>query len=200
MPERPDAATLARRLADALDAENLPYAIGGALALGHYTPPRGTVDVDLNVFIAVPEEIDRLLACLQGCGFEPDAPSAVERTAMEDGQFRGRIRGTRVDVFVPANDVYASLERGRRKVSFAGRPGWIVGPEDLATLKMLFFRRKDLADVEALVRAQGGGFDRAAVRARLVELVGDEDERVREWDSIVSDCEDGASRGPGQVQ
>lgn len=112
MPERPDAVTLARRLADALDAENLPYAIGGALALGHYTPPRGTVDVDLNVFIALPEEIDRLLACLQGCGFEPDAPSEVERTAVEEGQFRGRIRGMRVDVFVPANDVYASLERG----------------------------------------------------------------------------------------
>ena len=86
-----------------------------------------------------------------------------------------------------------------RSASPADRAG-SSGPEDLATLKMLFFRRKDLADVEALARAQGGGFDRAAVRARLVELVGDEDERVREWDSIVSDCEDGASRGPGQVQ
>jgi len=29
---------------------------------------------------------------------------------------------------------------------------------------------------------------------------GDEDERVREWDPMVSDCEDGPSRGPGQVQ
>ena len=189
MPYGTDAATLARRLADALEAEGLPYAIGGALALGHYTPPRATVDVDLNVFIAVPEEIDTLLGCLRACGFEPDDPSAVERTAVEDGQFRGRIHGMRVDVFVPALDLYASLERGRRRVSFAGRPGWIVGPEDLATLKMLFFRRKDLADVEALVRAQGSGFDRAVVRARLVELVGDEDERVREWDAIVEDCE-----------
>ena len=189
MPDRPDAATLARRLADALDAEDLSYAIGGALALGHYAPPRATVDVDLNVFIAVPEEIGRLQACLRTCGFEPDDASAVERTAVEDGQFRGRIQGMRLDVFVPAIDLYASLERGRRQVSFAGRPGWIVGPGDLATLKMLFFRRKDLADVEALVRAQGSGLDRAAIRARLAELVGDEDERVREWDAIVADCE-----------
>ena len=89
VPYGTDAATLARRLADALEAEGLPYAIGGALALGHYTPPRATVDVDLNVFIVVPEEIDTLLGCLQACGFEPDDPSAVERTAVEDGQFRG---------------------------------------------------------------------------------------------------------------
>ena len=189
MPDRPDAATLARRLADALDAEDLSYAIGGALALGHYTPPRATVDVDLNVFIAVPEEIDTLLGCLQRCGFEPDDVSTVERTAVEEGRFRGRIHGMRLDVFVPAIDLYASLERGRRQVSFAGRPGWIVGPEDLATLKMLFFRRKDLADVEALVRALGDGLNRAGVRARLVEMMGDKDERVREWDAIVADCE-----------
>lgn len=65
---------------------------------------------------------------------------------------------------------------------------------------MLFFRRKDLADVEALIRARGSGLDRTAVRTRLVDLVGDEDERVREWDSIVSDCEDGPSGEPGQVQ
>ena len=122
VPDRPDAATLARRLADALDAEDLSYAIGGALALGHYTPPRATVDVDLNVFIAVPEEIGRLQACLRTCGFEPDDASAVERTAVEDGQFRGRIQGMRLAVFVPAIDLYASLERGRRRVSFAGRP------------------------------------------------------------------------------
>ena len=190
MPDRPDAATLARRLADALEAEGLSYAIGGALALGHYTPPRATVDVDLNVFIAVPGEIDALLGCLRTCGFEPDEASAVERTAIEDGQFRGRIHGMRVDVFVPALDLYASLERGRRHVSFVGRPGWIVGPEDLATLKMLFFRRKDLADVEALVRAQGSALDQTAVRARLVEMMGEEDERVREWDAIVADCRD----------
>ena len=119
VPDRPDAATLARRLADALDAEDLSCAIGGALALGHYTPPRATVDVDLNVFIAVPEEI---VACLRTCGFEPDDRSAVERTAVEDGQFRGRIQGMRLAVFVPAIDLYASLERGRRRVSFAGRP------------------------------------------------------------------------------
>ena len=54
-----DPVTVARRLADALEAEGLPYAVGGALALSNYAPPRGTVDVDINVFIAVPGDIDK---------------------------------------------------------------------------------------------------------------------------------------------
>ena len=38
---------VARRLAYTLEAAGLPYAIGGALALSYYTPPRGTVDADI---------------------------------------------------------------------------------------------------------------------------------------------------------
>lgn len=185
MADVQDPVTVARRLADALEAEGLPYAVGGALALSYYAPPRGTVDVDINVFIAVPGDIDKALACLVACGFEPDDRSTLHRTATDDGQFRGRVDGMRVDVFVPAIDFYAALEEGRRQVLIADQPGWILGPEDLAVLKMMFFRRKDLADVEALVHAQGASLDVDAVRAQLLDLVGEDDERVREWDSIV---------------
>ena len=186
MADLPDPVTIARKLADALEAADLPYAVGGALALGYYTPPRGTVDVDINVFIAVPGDIDKAVACLVACDFEPDNPSTLHRTAADDGQFRGRLDGMRVDVFVPAIDLYAALERGRRQVLIANRPGWILGPEDLAVLKMMFFRRKDLADVEALVHAQGASLDLAAIRAQLVDLMDEDDERVSEWDSIVA--------------
>jgi len=37
-------AEVARVLADALDRRGLPYAVGGALALGFYAPPRATLD------------------------------------------------------------------------------------------------------------------------------------------------------------
>ena len=93
----------------------------------------------------------------------------------------------RVDVFVPAIDFYAALEKRRRQVLISGRPGWILGPEDLAVLKMMFLRRKDLADVEALARAQLTSLDFVAVRAQLVELMGENDERVGEWDTIATD-------------
>lgn len=54
----------------------------------------------------------------------------------------------------------------------------------LAVFKMLFFRPKDLLDIEQMLMVQGGAFDRAFVRAALLELVGPDDERVREWDQL----------------
>lgn len=47
--ELPTAVDIARAVADALERHGLPYAIGGALALGFYAVPRATVDVDVNV-------------------------------------------------------------------------------------------------------------------------------------------------------
>jgi hypothetical protein len=45
------AAEAAQQIAVALEQARLPYAIGGALALAIAGVPRGTADVDLNVFV-----------------------------------------------------------------------------------------------------------------------------------------------------
>ena len=47
-----DAAAAGVRIAQALEAAGVPYALGGALALGAHGVPRGTLDVDVNVFSA----------------------------------------------------------------------------------------------------------------------------------------------------
>ena len=62
----------------------------------------------------------------------------------------------------------------------------MLSPEDTAIFKMLFFRGKDLVDVERLLALMGDALDRAFVRDSLVEVVGDEDYRVRKWDELVS--------------
>lgn len=185
---RPTAAEVARRVADALDAHELRYAIGGALALAYYAPPRATVDVDVNIFVSPWKDLDSALAVLRTVGFEPDEPhEAVVRRATGEGQFRGVVDGLRVDVFVPAIELYAELESRRREVTLLGKPLWILGPEDTCVLKMMFFRRKDLADVEAVLRDQGEALDRVFVRSKLVGLVGEDDPRVKTWDEIVHD-------------
>ena len=187
------AAELARQLADALESANLPYAVGGAIALAYYAPPRATVDVDLNVFVSPTGGLSRVVEVLAQAGFEPDEPlPALQRRAETDGQFRGRAHGLRVDVFVPAFAFYAELESRRRGVKLGERPIWILSPEDLVVLKMMFFRRKDLADVEAVLRDQKGKLDRAAVRQKLVELVGEDDERLRELEKIENDVDEDA--------
>ncbi len=44
-----DPVAVARIVADAMEAGGVPYAIGGAIALGYWGAARGTQDVDLNV-------------------------------------------------------------------------------------------------------------------------------------------------------
>lgn len=190
MAEPATAAEVARSVADALERHDLPYAIGGAIALGFYAPPRATVDV--NVFVSPDEGIDPLLAALEEEGFAPmDPPETLKRLAREEGQFRGTIKGLRVDVFVPAIPFYAQLEDRRREVVLFRRPMWILSAEDLSILKLMFFRRKDLADVEAILRDQRSSFDREYVRATIADLVGSTDERVIAFDEIERDVDAG---------
>ena len=48
---------------------------------------------------------------------------------------------------------------------------------------VFFFRPKDLLDVERMLQVQGASFDRAFVRAALVDML-DEDPRIEKWDEI----------------
>ncbi len=58
----------------------------------------------------------------------------------------------------------------------------VLAPEDIVLLKLLFFRAKDKLDIERVVQLQGPTLDREYVRRWLVEMMGEDDERVRVWD------------------
>ena len=182
------AAQVARAIADALARGKVPYAIGGAIALGFYAPPRATVDVDVNIFVTEGRGFTKALGILNDSGFVAEGdPAMLLRQAREEGQFRGRMEGIRVDVFVSTVPFYKELRRRVRNAVLLGRPMKILAAEDLVVLKLMFYRRKDLADAEAVLRDQGAAFDRRTVRNRLVKLVGEEDERVRAWDELASE-------------
>ena len=190
MAEVSTAVDVARQIADVLERHGLPYAIGGALALGFYAPPRATVDVDVNIFVDPAGDFDAILRALGSAGFvAAETLDTLRRQALAEGQFRGSVQGLRVDVFVPAIPYYARLEKRRREVILLDRPIWIVAPEDLAVLKLMFFRRKDLADVEAIYRDQGAALDRNQIRKTLLELVGDEDPRLDALAAIERDVD-----------
>ena len=53
--------------------------------------------------------------------------------------------------------------------------------------KLLFFRGKDLVDLERLVAVQGAKLDSGYVRRHLVEMMGEDDVRVAKWDELVRD-------------
>ncbi len=65
-----------------------------------------------------------------------------------------------------------SDEAGQTRVRLVDPDGesvWFLSAEALAVFKLLFFRPKDLADLERLVAVQGRALDRAYVRALLAK-------------------------------
>lgn len=175
-----DAFTVASKLAGALDEAGIPYAVGGAIALGVWSDPRGTHDVDLNLFVG-PDQLDAALDVLLAAGVEIDREAA--HAADEEGDVLvGWYQGMRIDLFTPS--IPFSWEAQKTSVRVAGPFGEAsyLSAEATAVFKLLFFRSKDLVDVEKLVAVQGEDLDRAYVRRWLVEMMGEDDERVETWD------------------
>jgi hypothetical protein len=71
-------------------------------------------------------------------------------------------------------------------VLLRGHDVQVWSPEVLAVFKMMFFRRKDLADVERIIHIQGQ-LDRVWVRGQLVEIFGARDPRIPAWDELVAE-------------
>lgn len=172
-------------IAQRLDIHGVPYAIGGALAYGQYGIPRATNDVDVNVFVS-PDGLAEVLAALRDVGCDVDAVAAVA-AATDQGMFVARLAGFRIDVFTPSIDFSWEAQRTRVRHLIDGREVWFLSAEALCVFKLLFFRSKDVADLERLIAVYGHALDAAYVRARMVEMMGPDDPRIAMWDGLWAD-------------
>ena len=182
-----DAAEAGTRIARALEAAGIDHAIGGALALGVHGVPRGTLDVDLNVFVSE-ERLGEVFDVLRAVGVAVDPVSATN-AARAQGMFIGNLDGMRIDVFVPS--IPFSHEAGRTRVRIASPDGgsdWFLSAEALAVFKLLFARPKDFVDLERLIAVQGAALDRAYVRRWIADMMGEDDERVLRWDALTREA------------
>jgi hypothetical protein len=180
-----DATEAAVHFAAALDAAQVHYAIGGAIAYGFFGAARGTHDVDINVFLPGARAglaLDALIAA----GLKIDRESALE-SAIERGDARGRFASMPIDLFFNSIPVHDRAARRTRQVTLHGKLIWVLAPEDTAIFKMLFYRGKDLVDVERLIRLMRQELDTTYVRRALVEVVGEEDHRTKKWDALVAE-------------
>ncbi len=172
----------AAAVAAELESRGVPYAIGGALAYGVWAIPRGTLDIDLNVFVG-PERLDPVFEAFHALGIEVSEENA-RREAASEGAFRAWFGDFRLDVFTPSIDFSWEAMRTRRKAKSGGTELWFLSAEALAVFKLLFFRPKDLVDLERLLATQGARLDRGYVRRHLVEMLGEDDARVAKWDDL----------------
>jgi hypothetical protein len=167
--------TLAERLVElhaALRRARLPHAFGGAIALAYWTrDPRGTSDIDVNVFIPSADAARALDALPAGIEQPPGTADAIAR----DGQVRLWWEGTPIDLFFDYAPVHAAAARNRRTVPFEGIRIPVLGPVELAVFKVMFDRTRDWADLEAM--AERGSLDLAAVEAGLGGMLDEDDGR-----------------------
>ena len=168
---------LAQRLLDVHDAltrAQLPHAFGGAIALAYCThEPRGTRDLDVNVFVD-PTRASEVLAAL------PDGVAVTDadiQAAAREGQVRVWWEDTPVDLFLNLHRFHDEVAAAVRLVPFEDRTIPVLGCTTLAVFKALFDRTKDWADIEEIAAA--GALDLASAEASLEQLLGADSPAVR---------------------
>lgn len=137
-------------LAAKLHAEQIPYALCGALALAVHGYPRATLDIDL---LALAGSGERIRQCGRALGF------TLEAAPMTFGG--GKIRIQRLSKALPENEDVLMLdvlsvspevesEMVVETLDWEGQPLQTVDRASLARLKMLRGNAQDIADVEKL--------------------------------------------------
>lgn len=154
---------------DSLERAAIPHAVGGAIALGYCTlDPRGTRDLDFNVFVG-PERAREVFAALPGeIEVSGDRLERLER----DGQVRLRSGITPVDLFLNVLPFHEHVAEHVRQVPFEGRTIPILSCTALVVFKAMFDRTQDWADIEAMVEAQS--FDAEEALLWIREMLGDD--------------------------
>jgi hypothetical protein len=177
-----DIAATAVHCTRALEAAGIECAIGGAIALGVWCPPRATLDVDLTIFVDMARTHD-VLRVLERAGAHADMVLMARR--LQNGEAAMlRMDGVRLDVFLPSIPFYAEAQT--RVVPMAGATVPVLSAEAIAVFKLLFFRKKDLVDLERLLSFRRDRLDHKWVRSQIADMLGDEDPRIVAWDGIVA--------------
>jgi hypothetical protein len=166
---------------EALSRAGLPHAFGGAIALAYWTlDPRGTSDIDINIFVPASESAAALEALPEAIDQTPGAAGTIER----DGQIRLWWDETPIDLFFDYEPVHEQAARNVETVLFEGEEIPILGPVELAVFKAVFDRTRDWADIEALLEAKT--VDLAAVKKTLSTLIDSDDHRFERLEEAKS--------------
>jgi hypothetical protein len=159
---------------DALERAHIPHAVGGAIALAYCTlDPRGTRDLDFNVFVG-PERAREVFAALPA-----EIAVSGERLARleRDGQVRLKSGATPVDLFLSVLPFHDHVADHVRMVPLEGRTIPVLSCTALVVFKAIFDRTQDWADIESMIEARSFEMDEATHWIR--EMLGD-DRRIEQ--------------------
>jgi hypothetical protein len=155
---------------DSLTDAGLPHAFGGAIALAYCVEePRGTRDLDVNIFVNASEAESVLASLPQGVTVRKKDIAKVIR----DGQARLDWDGTPIDVFLNNVPLHDAVAASVVWVRLEGREVPVLDCASLVIFKAFFDRTKDWADMEAIAQATPEDIEEAA--NTIADLVGEDD-------------------------
>ena len=171
--DRPEPGIPEKIVALHLAFDGIPHAFGGALALAWCTQrARGTIDIDLNLFVRPPAASRAFAALPSGVAWTDTDVAAIER----DGQVRVWWGSTPLDLFFNTTEFHEQVAERTRIEPFLGERVPFLSCRDLAVFKAFFDRTKDWADLEEMTAA--GCLDVEAVIGVLAVHLGGDDHRI----------------------
>jgi hypothetical protein len=154
---------------DALDEARLPHAVGGAIALAFCTrEPRGTRDLDINVFVTRDRVGDVFAAMPEAVTIDQANMAEVER----DGQTRLWWDNTPIDLFLNVLPFHEEVATRVRQAILDDRTIPVLDCEALTIFKAMFDRTQDWADIEKMVEARSIDLDQTANQIDELDGVG----------------------------
>lgn len=170
-----------RAIHEALKAHSLPHAFGGAIALAYCVEePRGTRDLDINVFVDA-KRADEVLAALPG-GVRVGEVEVEQ--AKRNGQTRLFWDGVPVDIFLNNLPLHEEVANGVTWVELQGAQIPVLDCASLVVFKSFFARGRDWGDIEEVAASTPA--DVEAALKKVTELVGEGDPSCRKLAEIAA--------------
>lgn len=170
------------------EQHEIPYAVGGAISLIYWSEPRGTVDIDVNVFLRS-EDAARVANALAGAGITSDTERIVQQVTTL-AQVRIDYSGTMLDLFFNNLPFHESCAERKVRVPFREIEMNVLSAEDLVICKAMFNRNRDWPDIEQVMYVQGKEFDLAYTLGWLTDMLGDGAEQVKRIETIAREVAD----------
>jgi hypothetical protein len=165
---------------DSLTEAGFAHAFGGAIALAYCVEePRGTRDLDVNVFVDASQAESALASLPTGVRVRKKDIAKVKR----DGQARLDWDGTPIDVFLNNVPLHDAVAGSVVWVKLEGRDVPVLDCASLTIFKAFFDRTKDWADIEAIALATPEDIEEAATT--IADLVGEDDPAVEKLGALL---------------
>jgi Nucleotidyl transferase of unknown function (DUF2204) len=175
-----------RACLDVLKATRTRYIVVGGLAVTVVGEPRLTADLDVVVFADL-AALRALVTYAVGHGFTANVDDEI--AAVEQGGSIRLDRGSfHFDVIVRSLFIEDMAREHSRLRMLFGRHVRFPSPEDLAVLKVVAGRPRDLLDVEGIVRRHGAKLDRRYIQVTLEKVceLAEDHEILDRWRRLTS--------------